>query len=64
VLWPIWLGRSPPTRHSSKALLAPYPSEAGQTFFVQDTASQGVATGEEIEEQPRSPVGEVRLCRD
>src|SRR5215472_6829782 len=29
------------------------------TFFAPDTASQGVVTGKEIEEQPRSRVGEV-----
>jgi len=32
---------------------------ADTTFFAPDTASQGVVTGKEIEEQPRSRVGEV-----
>ena len=32
---------------------------ADTAFFAPDTASQGVVTGKEIEEQPRSRVGEV-----
>ena len=32
---------------------------ADRTFFAPDTASQGVVTGKQIEEQPRSRVGEV-----
>src|SRR6516225_7974270 len=32
---------------------------ADRAFFAPDTASQGVVTGKEIEEQPRSRVGEV-----
>ena len=32
---------------------------ADGAFFAPDTASQGVVTGKEIEEQPRSRVGEV-----
>jgi hypothetical protein len=32
---------------------------ADSAFFVPDTASQGIVTGKEIEEQPRSRVGEV-----
>src|SRR3954452_9297753 len=34
-------------------------AQADQTFFAPDTASQGVVTGKEIEQQPRSRVGEV-----
>ena len=34
-------------------------AEADRAFFAPDTASQGVVTGKEIEEQPRSRVGEV-----
>ena len=34
-------------------------AQADQAFFAPDTASQGVVTGKEIEEQPRSRVGEV-----
>ena len=34
-------------------------AQADQTFFAPDTASQGVVTGTQIEEQPRSRVGEV-----
>jgi len=34
-------------------------AQADQTFFAPDTASQGVVTGKQIEEQPRSRVGEV-----
>jgi len=32
---------------------------ADEAFFASDTASQGVVTGKEIEQQPRSRVGEV-----
>ena len=32
---------------------------ADRTFFAPDTASQGVVTGKQIDEQPRSRVGEV-----
>ena len=34
-------------------------AQADRAFFAPDTASQGVVTGKEIEEQPRSRVGEV-----
>ena len=34
-------------------------AEADRAFFAPDTASQGVVTGKQIEEQPRSRVGEV-----
>ena len=34
-------------------------AQPDRTFFSPDTASQGVLTGKEIEEQPRSRVGEV-----
>ena len=34
-------------------------AEADGAFFAPDTASQGVVTGRQIEEQPRSRVGEV-----
>ncbi|MBV9377181.1 MAG: TonB-dependent receptor plug domain-containing protein, partial [Alphaproteobacteria bacterium] len=34
-------------------------AEADRAFFIPDTASQGVVTGRQIEEQPRSRVGEV-----
>jgi hypothetical protein len=34
-------------------------AQADRAFFAPDTASQGVVTGKQIEEQPRSRVGEV-----
>src|SRR5262252_5033070 len=34
-------------------------AQADSAFFTPDTASQGVVTGKQIEEQPRSRVGEV-----
>jgi outer membrane cobalamin receptor len=34
-------------------------AQPDRVFFAPDTASQGVVTGKEIEEQPRSRVGEV-----
>ena len=34
-------------------------AQADRAFFAPDTASQGVVTGRQIEEQPRSRVGEV-----
>jgi hypothetical protein len=34
-------------------------AQADSAFFAPDTASQGVVTGKQIEEQPRSRVGEV-----
>ena len=34
-------------------------AQPDETFFAPDTASQGVVTGKQIEEQPRSRVGEV-----
>jgi hypothetical protein len=34
-------------------------AQPDRAFFAPDTASQGVVTGKEIEEQPRSRVGEV-----
>ena len=34
-------------------------AEADRAFFAPDTASQGVVTGKQIKEQPRSRVGEV-----
>ena len=34
-------------------------TQADGAFFAPDTASQGVVTGKQIEEQPRSRVGEV-----
>jgi len=34
-------------------------AQADRAFFAPDTGSQGVVTGREIEEQPRSRVGEV-----
>ena len=34
-------------------------AQTDTAFFAPDTASQGVVTGKQIEEQPRSRVGEV-----
>ena len=41
------------------SMTLPEVSVSAEAFFAPDTASQGVVTGKQIEEQPRARVGEV-----
>jgi outer membrane cobalamin receptor len=60
----VFLGLTPAARAQDAGETTTLPevsvsAPADRVFFAPDTASQGVVTGKEIEEQPRSRVGEV-----